>query len=302
MNYIILSDSAKAALELVSAAKASSADTIEAIVFTAADAEVVAQTGINAVTVAQVPEGALKESVAAVVIEKAKSAGQAVVLISSSRRMVNAAGQIAQALGTAPVVDAKAVNGVQAAHALYGGKLIVTEGSTGSYLVAVVQGATYEPAPATETACSIETVAITPLPGATVTGLKAKEITAVDPTQAKTVVCIGRGVATREGFDLCVALKNAVGGELACTRPVCETEDPLLPHEVYIGASGITVKPNLYIGIATSGQTQHTMGMYESGKVVVIDKNAGNFFFENADYYIVGDYQDIVPAITRALA
>lgn len=86
----------------------------------------------------------------------------------------------------------------------------------------------------------------------------------------------------------------------AMAKGYCNDE-PLMPRETYIGASGVAVKPELFIGVATSGQAQHTLGMYESGKVVVIDKNKDALFFNSCDYGIVGDYAEIVPAITKAL-
>lgn len=301
MNYIVLSETPSGALELVSAAKAEGADCITVVLFDSADAEVVAKSGAAKVIVANLAEGALKEAVSGVVASEAKAAGEAVVLVAGTRRMVNAAGKIAFDLGTVPIVDTRSFAGGVAKHAMYGGKIVVGEKPAGSYGVYVMAAGAYEAVPAESDACPVETVEVVAQAGVKVLERKVKETSSVDLTAAKTIVCVGRGVNTREGFEKCIELQKAVKGEMGCTRPITETEDPFMPRETYIGASGLTVKPDLFISVAASGQTQHTMGMYESGKVVVIDKNKDALFFNMCDYGLVGDYTEIVPAITKAL-
>ena len=301
MNYIVISEDVRSAQELITCAKAQGASEITAVQFDAPAAETVAKSGATKVVVANVAAGTLREAVADVVVDLAKEAGEAVVLTGATRRMVNAAAAIAAALGTAPVVDVKALTEGGASHIKFGGKIVVTEKPVGPYGVYVMAVGAYEAAAADGAACPVEAVEVTPQVGVRVVELKAKETPSVDLTAAKTIVCVGRGVNAREGFEQCVALQRALHGEMACTRPVTETEDPFMPRETYIGASGLTVKPDLFISVAASGQTQHTMGMYESGKVVVIDKNKDALFFNMCDYGIVGDYNEIVPAITRAL-
>ncbi len=302
MQYIILSEDAHSAQELIAAAKEQNASSIVAIQFDADNANEVAASGATKVIVADLEDGALKEGAARIAIDEAKAAGEATVLLSSTRRMINAAGMIAQALGTAPVVDVKSLAEAGAQHMMYGGKINITEQATGNYFVVTMQAGAYEPTSADASPCPIENQNVEASSGVKVTGHKDKEEETVDLNAAKTIVCIGRGVNTREGFELCEKLTSAVGGAIACTRPVTETEDPFLPHSTYLGASGIVVKPDLYIGIAASGQTQHIMGMYESGKVVVINKDANCGFFKECDYGIVGDYEEVVPALIDALA
>ena len=301
MKYIVVSESARSAQELVAAAKAQGATEVVAVQFSEEDAATVARTGADRVVVAEVEEGGLKESAYSIAVAEAEKAGAAVVLLSTSRRMVNASALVAQALGTAPVVDVKSLDGGAASHIKYGGKIVVADRPAGAYAVFVVSSGSYEPAPADGEPCPVEHVSVAAIPGARVAGRKEKEASSVDLTAAKTIVCVGRGVNTREGFELCRDLQRAVRGEMGCTRPVTETADPFMPRETYIGASGVCVKPDLFISVAASGQTQHTMGMYESGRVVVIDKNKDALFFNACDYGIVGDYKDIVPAITAAL-
>lgn len=301
MKCVVFSEDARSALELVSVAKHLGADDIVAVQFDAESAEVVAKSGVDGVVVAKVAAGALRESAASVVAAEARKAESAVVLVSASRRMVNAAAIVAGELGTVPIVDVKAIADGAASHIKFGGKAIVSEKPVGDYVVLVVASGTFEAAAADGAPCAISGVDAPGIHGAHVVERREKTASSVDLTAAKRIVCIGRGVDTREGFDLCVDLKKAIGAEMGCTRPVAETNEPLMPRETYIGASGVTVKPELFIGVAASGQAQHTMGMYESGTVVVIDKNKDALFFNSCDYGIVGDYAEIVPAITKAL-
>ena len=301
MKHIIVSESLRGAQELVTAARENGATDVVAVVFSAEDAGSIARCGVDRVVVADLSAGARKEAAAVFVADEAKAAGEAALLFSSSRRMVNMAATVSAMLGGAPIVDVKELGASAAKHMMYGGKVVVSERSLSPWTVLVMQSAAYEPALEVADACPVVHVSIEAEQGVRVLELKAKSGDSVDLTAAKTVVCIGRGVNNREGFEKCVALKEALGGEMACTRPVTEMEDAFMPRDSYIGASGLIIKPALYVGVAVSGQTQHTMGMYESGKVVVIDKNENSAFFQQCDYGIVGDYHDIVPAITNAL-
>lgn len=301
MKCVVFSEDVKSALELIGAAKHLGGDEIVAVQFDAEEAQTVAKAGISAVIVANVPDGSLKESAAKIVADEAAKADSCTVLLSASRRMVNAAAIVAGELGCAAIVDAKTIDAGEASHIKFGGKTIVAEKATGNYSVFVMAPGAAEAASADSDACPISQVDAPALTGARIVERREKETSSVDLTAAKRIVSIGRGVSTREGFDLCVALQKAIAAEMGCTRPVTETDEPLMPRETYIGASGVTVKPELFVSIAASGQAQHTMGMYESGKVVAIDKNKDALFFNSCDYGIVGDYAEIVPAITKAL-
>lgn len=302
MKYVVFSEKAAVAMELVSAAKSQGAEGIVAVTVEDSGTSELAMTGVEKVVVVDLPEGALKESAAQVVIGEAREAGSAVVLVGQSKRMLGASAAIAQALGTAPVTDVRALRDGAAAHGVYGGAITAFDKAVGAYAVYVIAAGAYEAAAADQAAASAERKSAEALPGAQLVGLKAKEGSSADISSADRVVCIGRGVGDRAGFKECVALAQALGAEMACTRPITETADPFFPKELYVGSSGITVKPELFIGVAASGQTQHTMGMYESGKVVVINSSKDVPFFRQCDYGIVGDYREVVPALVKALA
>ena len=301
MQYVVVAENGKSALELVGAAQTQGAERIMAILGCPDGSDSLASSGIDKVIVVSFPSGVVKDAIVEVVVEQAKAAGEATILFGSDKRLVNVAGLCAQRLGTIPVVDVRKIEDGAAFHMLYGGKAMVGERPRGSYSVFVMQGGAYGPAAIGGSPCMVETVEAPQISGIAFVETKAKETQSVDLTAAKRIVSIGRGVNSQEGFAECVALKNALDAEMGCTRPVTETENPLLERSLYIGASGVSCKPELFVSIASSGQSQHTMGMYESGTVVAIDKNPDALFFQQADYGIVGDYREVVPALVEAL-
>lgn len=118
---------------------------------------------------------------------------------------------------------------------------------------------------------------------------------------ATRVVAVGRGFAAEEDLKLAEDLAKAVGAEIASSRPLAEGLD-WLPRDRYIGISGQTVKPDVYFAIGISGQMHHTVGMQDSGTVVVINSDEHALMFDMADYGIVGDLYEVLPALTKALA
>ena len=95
-------------------------------------------------------------------------------------------------------------------------------------------------------------------------------------------------------------LAQALNAEVACTRPLAEGLD-WLPRERYIGISGANIRPDLYLGVGVSGQVQHMIGMRDSRVVVAINKDKEAPIFAQADYGIVGDLYEIVPALIKAI-
>jgi len=122
---------------------------------------------------------------------------------------------------------------------------------------------------------------------------------AVDLSQAERIVAVGRGIKGQEHLALAETLASAIGAELAASRPICDAG--WLPMERQIGSSGQTVAPKLYVAIGISGAIQHIVGMKGSRTIVAINKDADAPIFEVADYGIVGDLFEIVPAMIAAL-
>ncbi|MFQ5663645.1 MAG: electron transfer flavoprotein subunit alpha/FixB family protein [Terriglobia bacterium] len=122
---------------------------------------------------------------------------------------------------------------------------------------------------------------------------------AVDLTQAAVIVAIGRGIKAPENIEMAKKLAALLGGELAASRPICD--EGWLPMERQIGSSGQTVAPKLYLALGISGAIQHVVGMKGSRTIVAINKDSSAPIFEVADYGIVGDLFEVVPALIEAL-
>src|SRR4051812_45643424 len=122
---------------------------------------------------------------------------------------------------------------------------------------------------------------------------------AVDLTQAPIIVSVGRGIKAPENIPLAEKLAKLLGGELAASRPICD--EGWLPMDRQIGSSGQTVAPKLYLALGISGAIQHVVGMKGSRTIVAINKDANAPIFEVADYAIVGDIFELIPALTEAL-
>ena len=122
---------------------------------------------------------------------------------------------------------------------------------------------------------------------------------AVDLTQAPLIVAIGRGIKAPENIPQAEALAKALGAEIAASRPICD--EGWLPMERQIGSSGQTVAPKLYLALGISGAIQHVVGMKGARTVVAINKDSNAPIFEIADYGVVGDIFEIMPALTEAL-
>lgn len=120
---------------------------------------------------------------------------------------------------------------------------------------------------------------------------------AVDLTQAEIIVSVGRGIKEQKNIEIAKALAHALGGEIAASRPICDSG--WLPMDRQIGSSGQTVAPKLYLALGISGAIQHIVGMKGSRSIIAINKDAEAPIFEIADYGVVGNLFDIVPALTE---
>jgi electron transfer flavoprotein alpha subunit len=122
---------------------------------------------------------------------------------------------------------------------------------------------------------------------------------AVDLSQAERIVSVGRGIKDQSNIAVAQKLAEALGAELAASRPICDAG--WLPMERQVGSSGQTVAPKLYVALGISGAIQHLVGMKGANVIVAINKDPDAPIFEVADFGIVGDLFEIVPALTNAL-
>ena len=122
---------------------------------------------------------------------------------------------------------------------------------------------------------------------------------AIDLTQAKRIVSVGRGIKSQEHLALVEALAVALGAEVAASRPICDSG--WLPMDRQVGSSGQTVSPRLYVAVGISGAIQHLVGMKDSHTIVAINIDPEAPIFEIADFGIVGDLFEVVPALVAVL-
>ncbi len=122
---------------------------------------------------------------------------------------------------------------------------------------------------------------------------------AVDLTAAEIIVSVGRGIKEAENIPIVQKLADALGAELAASRPICD--NGWLPMERQVGSSGQTVSPKMYVAVGISGAIQHLVGMKGSKTIVAINKDPEAPIFEVADYGIVGDLFQVVPALVEEI-
>jgi electron transfer flavoprotein alpha subunit len=239
------------------------------------------------------------------VIEQRKPA---IVLMAHTYQARDFAPMLAARLRVSLVTDVIGISGEGAsatfARPMFQGKLTATvrPSSNGLAIVTVQIGAFRAEtvrrggsAAVSAVDVSIDTAAIRQQPEAPFQ--EAKQ--AVDLSQADRIVAVGRGIKSQDNLPLAQSLARSMGAELAASRPICDSG--WLPMERQVGSSGQTVAPRLYVALGISGAIQHLVGMKGSRTIVAINKDADAPIFEVADYGIVGDLFEIVPALTAEL-
>jgi electron transfer flavoprotein alpha subunit len=215
---------------------------------------------------------------------------------------------LAARLGTTLVSDVIGINGTGSEatfmRPMFQGKLVATvrPRPSGPCVVTVQIGAFRADAvrmggsaTVTRVAAEIDAAAIRQKPEAPFQ--EAKQ--AVDLGQAERIVAVGRGIKSQEHLPLVQKLAAAMDAEVAASRPICD--NGWLPMDRQIGSSGQTVAPKLYMALGISGAIQHLVGMKGSRTIVAINKDRDAPIFEVADYGIVGDLFEIVPALITEL-
>lgn len=167
-------------------------------------------------------------------------------------------------------------------------------------VVALHTGRTTEPI-ARETPAPVEEVLVecSPEPAIQLLEEIAVEEDGIDITKSDVVVAGGRGIGDRENFRAIEDLAVALGGVAACSRPLVDIG--WQPSSRQVGISGKTVDPRLYVACGISGATEHVAGMKDSEVIVVINNDPTASMFKHGTYGIVGDLNDVIPAIIKAV-
>ena len=229
------------------------------------------------------------------------------VFLSHTYQTRDFAPALAVRLGMALVTDCVATRWhdgkLIAVRAMFQGRLYADVTTSGPALVSFQIGAVRvdslvngsAPAPVRTVAVAIDAGSIRQKPEAPFR--EAKQ--AVDLTQAERIVAVGRGIKELDKIDMARQLAAAIGAELGASRPICDAG--WLPMDRQVGSSGQTVAPKLYLALGISGAIQHLVGMKGARTIVAINKDSEAPIFEVADYGIVGDLFEIVPAMLKEL-
>jgi electron transfer flavoprotein alpha subunit len=137
---------------------------------------------------------------------------------------------------------------------------------------------------------------------AVITDVTAAAAGNLDVAEAPIIISGGRGMKGPENWHLLEALRDALGPRAALGASRAVVDAGWRPHAEQVGQTGKTVSPNLYFAVAISGAMQHLAGMRSSGTIVAINKDPDAPIFKVADYGIVGDAHDVLPALTSAIA
>jgi electron transfer flavoprotein alpha subunit len=193
---------------------------------------------------------------------------------------------------TRPILGGK----MQAKVRVQGAGTVLVSVQAGSFPAdSVVAGSEGAPAPIRQLATDLAAVR----PDREVLGVERVGGEKIDLTKADVIVAVGRGIGGADKMGPVEELAKALGAEIGASRPVID--NGWLPRDRQIGSSGQTVAPKLYIAAGISGAIQHLVGMKGSTVIVAINKDPGAPIFTIADYGIVGDLHEIVPALTAAV-
>ncbi len=235
----------------------------------------------------------------------ARAADASLVLLGATAQGKDLAPAAAARLATSPVCDAtgSSVEGgrVLWRRPVYAGKAYATVATSGPVAVASLRPNAFEPASGTA-AGAVESFDPGVAPADIRTVLKevlAPAARRVDLTEADVVVSGGRGLKGPEHFHLVEGLAAALGGVVGASRAVVDAG--WRPHAEQVGQTGKTVAPKLYVALGISGAIQHLAGMSSSRCIVAINKDGDAPIFKVADYGIVGDVFEVVPALTQAV-
>ncbi|EGT4255865.1 electron transfer flavoprotein subunit alpha/FixB family protein [Citrobacter amalonaticus] len=304
----VFSDTASRLPELMSGAQILG-EKINAFVQSADEATAAIQLGAHHVwQLTGKPDDRMVEDYADVMAQTVRQQGDSgLLLLPNTRRGKLLAAKLGYRLAAVVSNDASAVTQqdgrATVKHMVYGGLAMGEETLSTPFAVLTLSSGTFE-AQQTDATRSGETHSVAwQAPGITVTrtATQPRQSNSVDLDKARLVVSVGRGIGSKENISLAQALCQAIGAELACSRPVAENEK-WMEHERYVGISNLMLKPELYLAVGISGQIQHMVGANGAQTIFAINKDKNAPIFQYADYGIVGDALKILPALTTALA
>jgi electron transfer flavoprotein alpha subunit len=227
------------------------------------------------------------------------------VLLGSTKRGKELAGRLAQKLGAGAITDANAVRvrdgNLETSRYSYGGNTVASQVITSAKKVISIMPKTFELGAKEARQGEVVSVDLDLAdPAVKVVERREKAADQVNLEEAEVLVCVGRGVQSKEDLPMIEELARHLHGEVGCTKtPASDWQ--WFSEERMVGLSGKKCKPSLYVSIGISGQIQHTVGIVDSKIIVTVNKDDKAPIFNITDYGIVGDYATVVPALNEKL-
>jgi electron transfer flavoprotein alpha subunit len=302
----IIAENKQFAAELVGGARDLGGTGAQVSAFVGGDAEAckeIITRGADVACAMPLPEACPWEDYAPVLAKRATEEKPMLILVGATKRGRDMAARLAGLLHAPCVSDAKSIvpgNGeMELSRMVYGGMAEKVVTTTAPTVLATVSAQRYSPLAvddsrngATET-LQLEAGAVKVL------GRMPKPKGAVNLSAAARVVGVGRGFAEEGELAMAKDLAAAMDAEVACSRPIAEFFK-WLPEEVYVGISGQIIKPQVYLAVGISGQAQHTYGVRDAKCIVSVNKDENAPIFQVSDYFIVGDLNEVLPALKEA--
>jgi electron transfer flavoprotein alpha subunit len=243
------------------------------------------------------------DAVAAGLAQIVEQAGASVVLVGSTRRGKETAPRLAQKLGAGCVTDVNALvaegGELVAGRYAFGGATVAREKLGTAVKVFAVMPKTFSAEGATPGDGTVQTPTLDVKSSVKVVDRRAKEGDHVNLDAAPLIVGVGRGFNAREDLALGDELAGAMGAVVGCTKSLADFE--WLGEDRIIGLSGAKTAPDLYLSVGISGQIQHTVGVSGAKLIAAVNKDKEAPIFAMADYGIVGDLYEVVPALVERL-
>jgi len=259
--------------------------------------------GVAKVLHADAPQlaGLTAENVAATVVPIVKSGGYTHVLAPATGFGKNVMPRVAALLDVAQISEIVVVESADTfVRPIYAGSVLATVRSADAIKVITVRATGFDAAPASGGSAAVESVPAAADAGLTkVLGQELSKSERPELTSARVVISGGRGVGSAENFKMLEILAAKLNAALGASRAAVDAG--YVPNDYQVGQTGKIVAPDLYIAVGISGAIQHLAGMKDSKVIVAINKDPEAPIFQIADYGLVGDLFQIVPALTAAL-
>ena len=242
------------------------------------------------------------ENMTATALDALKRGGYTHVVSAATSFGKNVTPRIAAKLDVAQISDITDIESPDTfVRPIYAGNAFVTVRSSDPIKVITVRTTAFDAAPASGGNGSVETIPAAPeIRTAKVVGQELTKSARPELTSARVVVSGGRGMASGENFKLLEALADKLHAAIGASRAAVDAG--YVPNDYQVGQTGKIVAPDLYVAVGISGAIQHLAGMKDSKVIVAINKDPEAPIFQIADYGLVGDLFQIIPALTAELS